>query len=168
MQKNIEFIWNDDAKDAFEEFIDSACREPILQTYNAKAATELYCDASSKGLAAIMMQKGCNEKFNSVYAISQHIKFPHDYEILFLDVVSVFTNIGYGLAILFIKDSWDRFKDSTKLSYSEFINAIQVCLHNSYFKFEGEIYKQNFGTHVNFLISAVIVDIVMNNTESEV
>lgn len=72
------------------------------------------------------------------------------------------------LATEIIKGSWDIIKDSTKLTYSDFINAIQFCLHNAYIKLKEKIYKHKFRSPMSYTISAFAADTVTNDIEYKV
>lgn len=71
LRKNVKFDWTSEQEDLFRKLIDKMCSKPILQLYNANAETELHTDASSKGLGAMLLQKGLDDKFHMVYAISR-------------------------------------------------------------------------------------------------
>jgi len=79
-----------------------------------------------------------------------------------LDITPLFTNVPLDVALDGLMERWD----STKISKKEFINAVKFVLTLTYFTFNGIIYKQTFGTPMDFL--PIISDIFMKNLEEKV
>lgn len=56
-QKNIKFEWGDKAEEAFQLLKDKLCSAPILALPDGSEDFVVYCDASHKGLGAVLMQR---------------------------------------------------------------------------------------------------------------
>ncbi|GKD90383.1 putative reverse transcriptase domain-containing protein [Tanacetum coccineum] len=56
-QKNMKFDWSEKAKAAFQLLKQRLCSAPILALPKGCENLMVYCDASSKGLDAVLMQK---------------------------------------------------------------------------------------------------------------
>jgi hypothetical protein len=56
-QKNVRFDWEDKAEEAFQLLKDRLCSAPILALPEGSEGFVVYCDASHKGLGAILMQR---------------------------------------------------------------------------------------------------------------
>ncbi|XP_011859234.1 PREDICTED: uncharacterized protein LOC105556743, partial [Vollenhovia emeryi] len=91
---------------------------------------------------------------------------PAGVELISLDVVSLFTNIPLDLAINSVKKRWNFISKKTKIPLKEFIEALQFVLHSTYFTFENNIYKQNYGCPMGSPLSPVISEIVLQDVET--
>lgn len=89
----------------------------------------------------------------------------HDFDLISLDVTSLFTNIPSDLAIKVIKKRWSFISRNTKFTLDEFLIAINFILSSTFFKFENKIYKQTFGSPMSSPLSFIIVGIVMSDIE---
>nr|GEV68281.1 reverse transcriptase domain-containing protein [Tanacetum cinerariifolium] len=56
-QKNVKFDWSEKAEDAFKLLKKKLCSAPILASPEGSKNFVVYCDASRKGLGALLMQK---------------------------------------------------------------------------------------------------------------
>lgn len=64
--------------------------QPVLQTFNPQAETELHTDASAAGLAAMLMQKDATVTIRLVYAISRRTSEPErNYHSSKLELLSI-------------------------------------------------------------------------------
>jgi hypothetical protein len=64
LKKN-SFVWSEVGSQAFATLKDVMCSTPLLEAPDFSKNFILECDASSKGLRAILMQEGCPLAFNS-------------------------------------------------------------------------------------------------------
>ncbi|CAB0036283.1 unnamed protein product [Trichogramma brassicae] len=64
LKSDREFIWSREVSDAFTALRDKLVERPILQPFNSKKRTELHTDASSRGLAAMLLQEGSDSKMH--------------------------------------------------------------------------------------------------------
>ncbi|XP_046602593.1 uncharacterized protein LOC124296600 [Neodiprion lecontei] len=71
-----EFVWGDEQNRAFESSRAKLTEQPVLQTFDPKAITELHTDASAVGLAAMLMQRDAADKLRLVYALSRRTSEP--------------------------------------------------------------------------------------------
>ncbi|GJS92622.1 putative reverse transcriptase domain-containing protein [Tanacetum coccineum] len=56
-QKNVKFDWSEKAEAAFQLLKQKLCSAPILALPEGSENFVVYCDASSKGLGAVLIQK---------------------------------------------------------------------------------------------------------------
>jgi len=87
------------------------------------------------------------------------------FDLVSLDIISLFINIPLNLALKSISNRWSYICRGTKIPKSEFLNARKIILDSIFFKFNNKIYKQNFGTPKGSPLSPVIADIVMQDLE---
>jgi len=70
-KKNIPFIWGNDEQHTFEEIKGNLVCEPVLKLFDATKETELHTDASSLGLAGMLMQKDDAGHLHLVHCFSK-------------------------------------------------------------------------------------------------
>jgi len=56
---------------------------------------------------------------------------------------------------------------SCNIPKDEFLDAVQFVLKSTFFSFDNQIYKQNYGTPMGSPLSPIIADIVMQDLERE-
>ncbi|GKB02640.1 putative reverse transcriptase domain-containing protein [Tanacetum coccineum] len=56
-QKNVKFDWSEEAEAAFQLLKQKLCSVPILALLEGSENLVVYCDASRKGLGAVLMQR---------------------------------------------------------------------------------------------------------------
>jgi len=88
-----------------------------------------------------------------------------EFSLISLDVISLFTNIPIDLAIISLIDRWDFISISCNIPKDEFLHAVQFVLESTFFSFDNQIYKQNFGIPIGSPLSPIIADIVMQDLE---
>ena len=71
LKTKTEFVWNDEALDAFGRLKEQLISEPILAIYSASADTELHCDASAHGYGSVLLQKQTGSKFHPISYFSK-------------------------------------------------------------------------------------------------
>jgi len=82
-----------------------------------------------------------------------------------LDVVSLFTNVPLDLVVGCIARKWHLLKNKIKIPYSEFIIGLRLIMNSTFFKFNGKVYKQIFGTLMGSPLSPILADLVMKKLE---
>jgi len=90
----------------------------------------------------------------------------NDFCLISLDVVSLFTNVPTDLENILKR--WSSISDNCDIPKDEFLGAVRLILDSTFFIFDNQIYKQNFGTPMGSLLSLVIADIVMQDLENAV
>ncbi|XP_050340691.1 uncharacterized protein LOC126767135, partial [Bactrocera neohumeralis] len=90
-RKNIDFVWSITCEDAFRKLIDHITNSPVLTIYDVTKVHELHTDASSVGLAAILLQYDDTGNLKPVAyfsrACTEAEKNYHAYELEVLAVV---------------------------------------------------------------------------------
>lgn len=105
-----------------------------------------------------------NIKDTFTFAIEmENIILPENYVLISLDVVSLFTNIPLNLVINILKLKWNKIKDNTKISNSNFMMLINFIFENNYFCFNDNFYKQIFGTPMGSPISPILATIILDH-----
>src|SRR5436190_7280107 len=94
------------------------------------------------------------------------ISIEKEYKLISLDAVSLFTNIPLDLAIESIIRRWEFISRNCEIPRDEFITAVRLVLHSTYFTFDNNIYQQTFGTPMGFPLTPIIADIVMQDVEN--
>ncbi|GKC91739.1 putative reverse transcriptase domain-containing protein [Tanacetum coccineum] len=61
-QKSVKFNWGENEETAFQTLKQKLCSAPILALPEGSENFVVYCDASYKGLGAVLMQKEKNQK----------------------------------------------------------------------------------------------------------
>jgi len=105
------------------------------------------------------------------FELVKKIKNTHiddEFSLISLDVVSLFTNIPIDLAIKSVTNRWNFISTSCNIPKDQFLDAVKFVLESTYFSFDNQIYKQNYGTPMGSPLSPIIADIVMQDLEREV
>lgn len=71
IKKDADFVFNDEQKNAFEILKEKMATGPVLKIFNPDLNTELHCDASSKAIAAILMQYHPDTGLHPVHYMSK-------------------------------------------------------------------------------------------------
>jgi len=91
----------------------------------------------------------------------------NSFDLISLDVISLFTNVPIDLALDGLTNRWDQIKNDTKIPMIEFIQAVKLIFDSTFFTFNNKIYKQKFGTPMGSPLSPVIANIVMDDLEKK-
>ncbi|GKG23539.1 putative reverse transcriptase domain-containing protein, partial [Tanacetum coccineum] len=80
-QKKVKFVWGDKQEVAFQLLKQKLCSEPILALPEGSEDFIAYCDASKKGLGAVLMQR--ENVISYAYQLKIHEKnyTTHDLEL---------------------------------------------------------------------------------------
>jgi len=70
-RKNVEFMWDDKAAEAFLQLKKELTSFPVLRLYNYNAETELHTDASALGFGAVLLQRQENKALAPIAYFSQ-------------------------------------------------------------------------------------------------
>ncbi|CAB0040127.1 unnamed protein product [Trichogramma brassicae] len=143
LKSDREFIWSREVSDAFTALRDKLVERPILQPFNSKKRTELHTDASSRGLAAMLLQEGSDSKMHLVYAISRTTneteKFYHSSKLELLAIIWAVSR----LRTLLININFKIITDCQALVYlntQRTKNAQIVRWHHLLSEFDYELY----------------------------
>ena len=91
---------------------------------------------------------------------------------LFFDVVSLFIKIPVhtyiAKSVIFDRLKCDsELKIRCKLNINEIMNALDLCLDNSYLCFRKKFYRQIFGVAMGSPISVIVANLVMESIENK-
>ena len=90
------------------------------------------------------------------------------FNIISLDIVSMYTNITWDLITISIKKRWKLIKKHTFLNYMDFNKAVLLCLDSAYCNYDNNIYKQINGLPMGSPLSATLANIVMEESETKI
>ena len=85
------------------------------------------------------------------------------------DVTSLYTTIPIDQAFHIIKDlpeHDDKLADRTLLSPRQILDLLDILLHTTYFKFNGDVYQQTDGAAMGGPTSAIVSEIYMQSLET--
>ena len=72
-KENYDFVWTDDCEKCFQKLKNCLTDESCIAYFNEKHPTFLYCDASSVGISAILLQRSPNGKSKVVSYASRSL-----------------------------------------------------------------------------------------------
>ncbi|XP_062715754.1 uncharacterized protein LOC134291688 [Aedes albopictus] len=90
-----------------------------------------------------------------------NIKLPEGYIIISLDVTSLFTNVPRWLVTRNIIHRWNEI--DTNINLDLFLEIVEFVMEASYFCYDGQFYKQTFGTAMGSPLSPILADIVLDS-----
>lgn len=88
----------------------------------------------------------------------KNIHILNDSRIVSSDVKSLFVNIPKDLVLKNMKFNWHKIRDLTTLSDYQFLESSEFYIDSSYCVFQGQYYKQVFGTQIGSPLSIAISD----------
>jgi len=97
----------------------------------------------------------------------RNIHIEDNYTLISLDVISLFTNIPLELALDSVSRRWRYVSTNCSIPYNEFLNGLKLILESTYFRFDNEIFKQEFGAPMGSPLSPIIADLVMRDLEEK-
>lgn len=98
----------------------------------------------------------------------RRMRLPSNYMLISLDVVSLFTNIPNDLVYAAVHKRWSKIKKFTNLPKDEFLAGIKMVLEECCFQFNGQFYRQIFGSPMGSPASPVFADLILEILEDEV
>lgn len=106
IRKNVPWHWEHAQEEAFRQLRDTLVSRPVLALFDPALPTEVHCDASSLGLAGILLQLHPDDQLHSVAYFSRQTldseKKYHSYELETLAVVETLKKFrSYLLGIVF-------------------------------------------------------------------
>ncbi|XP_076058615.1 uncharacterized protein LOC143035632 [Oratosquilla oratoria] len=87
------------------------------------------------------------------------------------DVKSMFTSLPQDLvkrSVLSAMEETGGYLDNEKLSTSELMRLVNLCLDSTFFNFRDTVYHQRIGTPMGSPISVILAEITMQQFESEI
>ncbi|XP_053687283.1 uncharacterized protein LOC128736816 [Sabethes cyaneus] len=87
---------------------------------------------------------------------------PQNYEMISLDVISLFTNIPQELVTKGIIDHWQHIRSNTNICLDIFLEMVNFCMDCSYFQFDNKYYHQIKGTAMGNPLSPILAEIVID------
>lgn len=98
----------------------------------------------------------------------QKVRFPSNYKIISLDVVSLFSNVPKELIISAVNKKWTKIQKYTNLPRTEFLAGLQLVIEDCCLQFNDNFYNQIFGCPMGSPSSPVFADLVMEILEDTV
>jgi len=95
----------------------------------------------------------------------RNVDISEKHVLISLDAISLFTNIPFDLAIESNSKRWEYISSGCSIPQDEFLCALRLIFDSIYFQFDGNIYKQNFGTPMGSPLSPIISDLGMRDLE---
>ena len=92
-----------------------------------------------------------------------NFQLPDNYVLVSFDVVSLFTNLPLEAVLESIKNNWDSISPHCSLNYETMENLLTFIFDSNYCVFNGEYYKQIFGTPMGSTISPILVNYVLDD-----
>lgn len=77
----------------------------------------------------------------------------------------MYTSISTDLALNVLRKKWNIIKNYTDLPAEYFLEAAELCLTSTYFKYENSFYKQKFGLPMGGPLSATAANLVLEDLE---
>lgn len=102
--------------------------------------------------------------FEFVESIS-NIEIPRGYQIISLDVISLFTNIPTNVVIDIVDRKWHLIEDKVKIPLQRFTELLTFVFDNSYFQYQEDFYKQTYGLGMGNCLSPICSDLVMQDLQ---
>jgi hypothetical protein len=98
------------------------------------------------------------------------VQIPKDHKLVSFDVVSLFTNIDNQRVLDIISRKWKTIKSAskTKLSKNDFIEALEMVTENCEFSFNGQKYRQKFGSPMGSPVSPMLANLLLEDLENTV
>jgi len=105
---------------------------------------------------------------NSFYLVKKLSGTPinNEFDLISLDVVSLFTNVTLNFTLESVGNRWDHIKRGTKIPANEFINAVKLNIRFNLFYIQWNDLQKKFGTPMGSSLSPIIADLVMQDLES--
>jgi len=85
-----------------------------------------------------------------------------------LDVISLFTNVPIDSVIEILEEKWPYIEKHSIIPKEEFLNAINLVLHSTFFTFNNKFYKQTYGAPMGSPLSPIIADLFLQKLENDV
>ncbi|XP_062710010.1 uncharacterized protein LOC134288585 [Aedes albopictus] len=115
---------------------------------------------------ANILQSSIHSPYNTASSFEfcdevNRITLPEGYIMISLDVTSLFTNVPRHLVTRNIIQRWKEV--NTHINLDLFLEIVEYCMEASYFCFEGQYYKQVFGTAMGSPLSPIAADIALDS-----
>lgn len=91
-----------------------------------------------------------------------NVQIPDNYQIISLDVISLFTNILVESAKDSISYNWHKIEPCCKIPKEKFLELLTILFESTYFTFNNQYYKQLIGTPMGSILSPTIAQYVMD------
>lgn len=95
------------------------------------------------------------------------IKLPKDYQLISLDVISLFTNIPTDIVINIVNKKWHLIENEIKIPLHRFVELLTFIFDNNYFQYQDEFYQQIYGLGMGNCLSPICSDLVMQDLQDQ-
>jgi len=109
--------------------------------------------------------KNSNDLINK----TQNIYIPDNYDLVSLDVTSLFTNVSINKVLNILERPLMKrplIQHHTSIPKNEFLEATKFVLKSTYFKFNDKIYKQTYGAPMDSPLFPIVADLTLQNLET--
>lgn len=93
---------------------------------------------------------------------------PDGYVMVSLDVKSLFINVPVGLFYTIIEERWDEIAEITCLSKEVLLEACELVIESTYFKYKDEVYVQKYGVPMGLPASPILANLIMEVVEERI
>lgn len=116
------------------------------------------------------MSKYLNEIFSSIVKSKYYLKNSFEFKDFICGqtwsesevMCSFFTNTPIEKVIEIIEKKWNEISKYTSIPMEYFLKMVSLCTNNSYFLFNGNCYRQSYGTPMGSSISPILEEILMD------
>lgn len=97
----------------------------------------------------------------------KNIRIPTNYEVISLDVISLFTNIPTDVVKDIVIVKWPAIQDNVRIPLLTFLDLLNFVFENNYFQYNDTFYSQTNGLGMGNCLSPICADLVMQDLQNK-